>query len=379
MIKQKIYSGYNAYKKLDNILKNISPKKIFLVAGKSSYAKSGAEKLLKKILINYDYILFTDFTPNPQIDDVAKGAEIFKKQKCDVVIGVGGGSVLDTAKAISILSTQNTEPHILLNNTSLFSNRRIPSIMIPTTAGTGSESTHFCVIYENKTKKSLDHSSVLPDFAVLDPNFIMSLPPYISACTAMDAFCQSIESFWSVKSTAKSKYFSEKAIKTILGNIVKSINKPDRSSREKMLLASNFAGRAINISKTTAPHAVSYPITSYFNVPHGHAVALTLPYFIEFNYDIKPEQLQDKRGERFVRKTMDKLIRLLKTKNPSDAKNKILNIMSEINLATRLSQLKIKKEDIDVIVKNGLTPERVINNPKKVTESDLRNMLLNIL
>ncbi|PKP61961.1 alcohol dehydrogenase [Candidatus Atribacteria bacterium HGW-Atribacteria-1] len=378
-MKQKIYSGYNSYKKIYYILKGLSPKKIFLVTGKKSYFLSGAKNLLSKFINKYNYFRFYDFETNPKLEYLMNGINIFNREKCDIIIGVGGGSVMDIAKSISILATQQGGLEEFIKGKISLKKRQIPSIMIPTTAGTGSESTHFSVIYINKIKYSLAHYSLLPDFAILDPFFTENLPPHITASTSMDALCQGIESFWSTNSTEESRIYSKQAMKLIISNIIKNVNNPDTISREKMLLASNLAGKAINIAKTTAPHAVSYPITSYFNIPHGHAVALTLPCFIEFNNDVSLENLQDNRGIKFVKNRMSELFTILKVKTANKAKDKIINIMKKINLETRLSKLGINRNNIDVIIENGFNPQRMKSNPKLVSEKDLRVLIDKII
>jgi len=161
--------------------------------------------------------------------------------------------------------------------------------------------------------------------------------------------------------------------------IVKNVNNPNTISREKMLIASNLAGKAINIAKTTAAHSVSYPITSYFNVPHGHAVALTLPYFIEFNNDVSLENLQDNRGIEFIKDRMSELFTILKVNTANKAKDKIINIMKKINLETRLSKLGINGNNIDIIIENGFNLQRIKNNPKLFREKDLRILLEKII
>ena len=376
---QKIYSGYNTHKKLHNILREFSPRKVFLVTGRKSYFLSGAENLSGKIISEFDYIRFCDFEPNPKLQDIKRGLDLFNKENCDFVIGVGGGSVMDIAKAISLLATQRGKLREFSGEGVSFEQRRIPSVMIPTTAGTGSESTHFSTIYTGKVKHSLSHNSLLPDFAILDPVFTESLPPYITACTGMDALCQGIESFWSINSTEESRMFSEQAIKLAAANIVKCVNNPDKKSRRNMLMASNFSGRAINIAKTTAAHAVSYPLTSYFNIPHGHAVSLTLPYFIEFNYNVSPGNLRDSRGIEFTKNIMNKLIGILGADTSGEAKEKIINIMKEINLEVRLSGLGVSRDSIGIIVKNGLDPQRIKNNPRLVSQPDLRDLIRRIM
>ena len=378
-MKQKIYLGYDSYKKLHGILEDFSPKKIFLVTGKKSYFLSGAENLLSKFINKYNYFRFYDFEINPKLKDLINGINIFNREKCDIIIGVGGGSVMDIAKSISILATQKGDLEEFIKGEISLKERQIPSIMIPTTAGTGSESTHFSVIYIDKTKYSLAHNSMLSNFAILDPIFTKNLPLYITACTSMDTLCQAIESFWSTNSTEESRMYSKQAIELIMPNIIKNVNDPDMMSRKKMLIASNLAGKAINIAQTTAAHSVSYPITSYFNIPHGHAVALTLPYFIEFNNDISLENLQDNRGIDFIKDRMSELFIILKVKTADKAKDKIINIMKEINLETELSKLDINRNNIDIIIENGFNIQRMKNNPKIITREDLRYLLRRII
>ena len=378
-MKQKIYLGYDSYKKLYGILEEFSPKKIFLVTGKKSYFLSGAKNLLSKFINKYNYFRFYDFETNPKLKDLINGINIFNREKCDIIIGVGGGSVMDIAKSISILATQKGNLEEFIKGEISLKERQISSIMIPTTAGTGSESTHFSVIYINKIKYSLAHYSLLPDFVILDPLFTKNLPPYITACTSMDALCQAIESFWSTNSTEESRIYSKQAIELIMSNIKKNINNPDRESRGKMLIASNLAGKAINIAKTTAAHSISYPLTSYFNIPHGHAVALTLPYFIKYNNNISLENLQDSRGIKFVKDRMNELFDILEVITADKAKNKLLSIMKEINLETRLSKLGINWNNINIIIKNGFNPQRMKNNPRVVNEKDLRILIEKII
>jgi len=378
-MKQKIFLGYDSYKKLYDVLEKFSPKKIFLVTGKKSYFLSGAKNLLSEFINKYNYFRFYDFETNPKLKDLINGINIFNREKCDIIIGVGGGTVMDIAKSISILATQKGDLEEFIKGEISLKERQIPSIMIPTTAGTGSESTHFSVIYINKTKYSLAHNSLLPDFVILDPVFTENLPPYITACTSMDALCQAIESFWSTNSTEESRTYSKQAIELIMTNIIKNVNNPDRASREKMLIASNLAGKAINIAKTTAAHSISYSLTSYFNIPHGHAVALTLPYFIEFNSNVSSENLQDSRGVEFIKDRMSELFTILKVETADKAKEKIINIMKYINLETRLSKLGINRNDIDIIIKNGFNIQRMKNNPRLVTKKDLQNLLEKII
>ncbi|MBW8000498.1 MAG: phosphonoacetaldehyde reductase [Planctomycetes bacterium] len=376
---QQIYSGYNCHTQLRSILKDFRPKNIFLVTGQNSYHLSGAESLIGKIISEFKHVRFYECEVNPKLEDIEKGVDLFHKEKCDFVVGIGGGSVMDIAKSISLLATQQSKIEEIIKKETAIKQREIPSVMIPTTAGTGSESTHFSTIYIGKTKYSLAHESLLPDIVILDPTFTDKLPASITACTGMDALCQSIESFWSVNSTEESRKYSTQAIRLLMSNLVKGVLAPDKNTRESLLIASNLAGKAINIAQTTAAHAISYPLTSYYNIPHGHAVALTLPYFIKLNSDIALENLQDKRGIDFVKNNMAELIELLDVHTPDEARDKIINIMKEIKLETRLSNLGIGKDSIKIIVENGFNPQRMKNNPKVITETELRSLIAQIL
>lgn len=376
---QEIYFGYGVHKELASILKKHTPRNIFLITGKKSFTLSGAKKLLGEIINKYNNIRFFNFEINPKLKDIIKGIDLFNESKCDFIIGVGGGSVIDVAKAISILVKQKANIKEIIKNGIFLETRKIPSVMIPTTAGTGSESTHFSVVYIGKTKYSLAHNNLIPEYAILDPTFTEKLPGYVTAYTGMDGLCQAIESFWSVNSTDESRMYSKKAIELILPNIIRAVNYPDKKTRENMLKGSNLAGKAINIAKTTAAHAISYPITSFFHVPHGHAVALTLPYFIEFNYDVDLKNLQDKRGIKFVKNIFNELLDMIKVRTPTEAKEKFIFLMREIRLEVKLSKLGIDNKGVKLIIKNDFNSQRMRNNPRAVSKGDLKQILKNII
>ncbi|MFX1470818.1 MAG: phosphonoacetaldehyde reductase, partial [Promethearchaeota archaeon] len=246
-----------------------------------------------------------------------------------------------------------------------------------TTAGSGSEATHFAVVYIDKNKYSLLSPSYMqPEYVIVDPQFTNDLPKDLTAISGLDALTQAIESYWNINSTIKSKNYSKKAIELIMDNILTVVQKPNKESRYNMAIAANFSGKAINITKTTACHAISYPITSYFNVPHGHAVALTLPSMIAFNSNVNKEDVKDPRGVDYVKKTMKELISMIGVFSFTEAKQKITNLIKNIGLETNLSKLGIKtQEDIEVIINNGFNPERVKNNPRLLRETQLREIL----
>lgn len=378
-MRQQEHSGFNSIRKLGPILSKHKPKSIFLVTGKSSYEKSGSKSILVELLKEYNITHFDDFETNPKFNDVKKGLEIFKENNCDFIIAIGGGSVMDIAKLINIFAANTGEQIRYIKKERNIENKGKILVAIPTTSGSGSEATHFAVVYVNKTKYSLAHEFVLPDYAIIDQQLTMSLPQHITASTGMDALGQAIESYWCINSTDESKEYARQAIKIIMKNLASSVNNPTEETREAMAIAAHLTGKAINISKTTASHAISYPITSYFNVPHGHAVALTLAKMLVYNSQVTEEDVLDKRGVAYVKETVNEIAKLMGAETIEEASKKIINLMKEIGLKVKLGELGIKTdEDVELIIKNGFNPDRVKNNPKKLTEDNLRKILKEI-
>ncbi|UCH72470.1 MAG: phosphonoacetaldehyde reductase, partial [Thermoplasmatales archaeon] len=327
---QKEFFGYGSIQKLDKLIKECNPKNIFLITGKKSYTLSGAEEKIIKILKDIKYKQFNSFSTNPTLEDVEKGIRIFKKAKPQLVLAIGGGSVIDIAKAINALAFQKQKPEIYITGKKDLEKQGLPLIAIPATAGTGSESTRYSTIYIDKEKYSLtDEKYILPTSTIIDPFLTQSLPKYITAYTGLDALCQGIESLWSINSTEESTKYAELAINRAFSSIVQAVQKPTRKSRIDMARAANYSGKAINITKTTSCHSISYPITSYFNIPHGHAVALTMPEMLEFNFNVSISDCNDKRGVYFVKKKLKSIFKMMKCKNEIDAKNSFKYLMEK--------------------------------------------------
>lgn len=349
---ENIYIGKDSISNLSEILKLYSGKKVFLVTGKSSYQISGAQAIMESLLQETPYFRFFDFEENPKLEDVKKGIDLFNKQKCELTIAIGGGSAIDIAKLINSLSKvpENLEETILANR---LDERPFPFIAIPTTAGTGSEATHFAVLYINGEKHSFAHKDLLPEYVIVDSQFTYSTPAYLTACTGADAFCQAIESMWANGGTLESKKYAEKAIKLVWNNLEDAVVHNDHSSKDAVMEGAYWAGKAINISKTTACHALSYKMTSLFNVPHGHAVALTLVHVMKVNYEYAKEDIQ-------------RVLRLISVDDLSDGVTKIENLWSQIGLCMKLSQLGIEENQISKLSNCNL--ERMKNNPAVLTE-----------
>lgn len=283
-IQQKAYIGIDCLSTFHAVLKDYKPKKVFLVRGKKSYQLCGAEQVIDEALekITSDIMSFHDFEENPKIEDVEKGLSLLADFNPDLIIAIGGGSVLDISKLIRFFHSYEGDP---TGNKFEKRNNLIPLLALPTTAGTGCETTHFSVMYKDKVKYSVEHDDILPDYAFIYPPFTYNNPPYLTACTGFDALAQGIEAYWNVNATEESDEYAIKAIQLLWSNLPIAVNSPTEEIRNKVAEGAYWAGRAINITKTTAPHAFSYPFTTYYGYPHGHAVALTFPYFLKWNLD----------------------------------------------------------------------------------------------
>jgi len=377
-MQQKEYFGSRSIENLREILDKSNSKSIFLVTGRKSYRSCGAEAVLKELLESYDVTRFYDFSVNPKLEDVEMGLKIFREHDFDMIIAVGGGSVIDMGKLINIFAAQKGEPLSYIRKENTINKPGKFLVAIPTTAGSGSEATHFAVVYVDGVKYSLTHRFILPTYAIVDPLLTLSMPKNVAATTGMDAFSQAIESYWSINSTDESKSYSEKAIKLVLDNIRESVNTSSLKSRKAMAEAAHLAGKAINIAKTTAPHALSYTITSRFGIPHGHAVALTLGRVLEYNAGVTDSDCNDKRGKDYVRKTIRDLVSMLGCSTPREANHAINEIMKDIGLETNLIKLGIQDEKIEDII-NNINYERLMNNPRKLNDKHVLRALFKSL
>lgn len=376
-MKQTEYFGAGTIFKLPEIIKEIEAAKIFFITGRRSFELSGAKDKIKKMFQGHEIEMFS-VSGNPDFENIKVGLEKFLRSGCDAIVAVGGGSVIDSAKAINVISKNSADAESLIKGKLKPENPGNPLIAVPTTAGSGSEATHFAVVYIGKEKFSLADERVLPAYSVNDPELTYTLNAQDTANSGIDAFAQAVESYWSVNSDAVSRSYSEKSIDLILKNLEKAVVNPDKESRENMMRAANYSGKAINVTKTTAPHAASYSLTSYFNVPHGQAVSITLGEFLEYNSKVSEDDKQGNKSSAELKNAIEGLIKILGCSSVEDAKGKITSLMKAIGLKTRLSELNIGRDQLNLITDN-INLERLQNNPRKLTRDGFGVILNNIL
>ena len=270
MTQHQYYITKDIVSTLRNLLESTHARHLFIVHGKASYTACGAADVMNEACKGLRVTEYVDFSVNPKDEEALTGVQLLLETKPDVMIAIGGGSAMDMSKLIRHYAAERGYV--------------VPLWAIPTTAGTGAEATHFAVVYKDGVKNSVEADDILPDIAILYAPFTYDNNAYLTACTGFDALAQAIEAYWNPKATDESRQYSIRAIDMIYQQLPKCIAHPEQTDlRDKIQQGAYWAGRAINITKTTAPHAFSYVFTSKYGYPHGHAVALTFPFFMQLN------------------------------------------------------------------------------------------------
>lgn len=344
---QKVFSPGNNYKDLKEYMRSKGVKRPLLVCGNSF------DKLPLVDIFDFEYTRFSGFSPNPLYEQCMDGVRVYKESKCDGIIAVGGGSAMDVAKCIRYFSAES--------GVNMLS---VPLVAIPTTAGTGSESTRFAVIYKNGEKISVEDELCYPDGYVLDYKLLLELPRNQRIATMLDALSHGIESLWSVNSIEESFEFSKEAIKQVLEN--KEAYLCGNPSGEKgMLNAANIAGQAINITKTTAGHAMCYKLTTLYGIPHGLAAAICIWGLLPFMRD-NIDRCIDKRGKEFLIRRLDILGNLF----GCDKFSEFVGIYDSFIKDLGINIQKPTDEEYRILA-DSVNVQRLGNHPIEITKEDI--------
>lgn len=346
-----------------------------LVTGKASYEASGAKNFVEAALQTETVLQFDDFSVNPKIEDAERGVALALEAGVDMIIGIGGGSVMDMAKLIKAFYSLPEKSKELAKGELEMIDPGIPMILIPTTAGSGSEATHFAVVYIGRDKYSLASQYLLPDGVILDGSLIASASSYQRACNGLDALAQAIESAWASGSTNLSREYSFQAV-SLCARYLTEVLKPaaEEEALQGMMDAANLAGQAINISKTTAAHAWSYAFTSYYGVPHGHAVWLTLPWIFEMHDTASAEEVTDPRGPDHLKKVMERLRHLLGINSTGESASQLKNYLKRINVETEMSTIGADTIEKRLFLSKQVNMQRMSNNPVGLTEMQVKRI-----
>ncbi len=366
---KKIVFGQGACQGLAEEINALGAKKVFVVLDRVLSELKAVRQVVDLLgSKGITPFLYGEITPEPEPVLADRGAELAKEQGCDIVVGIGGGSSLDVAKAIAILVTNDgkAEDYIGLEKVK---NPGLPTIMIPTTAGTGSEVTFTAVftMREKKRKGGINSHLMYPDVALLDPELTLSLPPQPTATTGIDALTHAIEAYTSLQSNPMSDMVAKNAIALIGTNLRHVMNDgQNRQARYNMLLGSLMGGLALASAGVGACHALAYPLGAFFDIPHGLANAVLLPYIMEYNMESADTKYA----------LVGSLMKSGALADGVEASSRsgvqvVRKLTQDVGIPQSLKDLGIPESAIQDMAKMAMTVARPLeNNPRKVTKDD---------
>ena len=363
----------NSIEDIKKFINDKSFKKIFILCGKKSFVTSGAEEVFKKIVNDKDTKIFYKRSELPILEELIEIINNIKNFRPDLILAIGGGAVIDYAKIANVVDVRPDLADLIINYSYPFKEKNTKLSVIPTTAGSGAEVTSNAVIYVDGVKHSFESELLIPDNFFLIPEFLISAPTKIKASAGFDAIAQALESLVSKKSNDQSVKYASKSLRTSINSYISFLDDPNLKNAAEMSIAANLAGKAISISKTTVPHATSYPFTSLFNISHGHAVGLFFEKFFKFNY----ENLNKSETSFDLKKRFDLIFNLLDVSNINDFNSKISIIKKKAKLEDNLTKLNIDINQSSEKIIQGINLLRLGNNPVKIDGKDIYKIISN--
>jgi alcohol dehydrogenase class IV len=376
-VPQNVYCGKGTLDKLPELLRQKKLKNIAIIVDKTVSTLDVYKKLNNKLKLEFNIKQFTDVPPEPTDEQVKKVADSVMEFDTEVIVAIGGGSVMDSAKFISVMLT-NPDFYVDLTDKEKIVNRPIPLICIPTSAGTGSEATPNAIILipKKQVKVGVVHNYFLPSDVILDPLMTKSLPKAVTAATGLDAFCHCIETYISKKTNPFARLFGLEGIKLINKYLKTAYDNPDdMEAREGMAIAAFYGGVAITSSSTVAIHALSYPLGGSYNIPHGISNAVLLPYVMEYNMDAIEDSIPalcDAMG-------LDNKDLNIKEKGEWLVKE-IFALCEYLNIPKSIVQFGVKSEDLDRLAASASEVRRLLDqNPKQMSLEDIKSIYIQLL
>ena len=364
------YFGEGARKVLPEEIKKRGFKKVLVVTDESLY-KAGVSSKITDLLEanNISYVLFHDVKPNPPIENVLDGVKMCRDEKCDLIVAVGGGSSIDTAKGISIIMTNpDREDVVSLNGPSNTKNKGLPIIALPTTAGTAAEVTINYVITDTAREIKMvcvdEHD--IPIIAIVDTELMASMPKSVASSTGMDALTHAIEGYITKSRNIMSQMFSMEAIKLIYDNLKKAVNDKDQDAINKVGLGQYIAGMAFSNVGLGIVHSMAHQLGAVYDTPHGLANAILLPTVMEFNGETSYEE---------YRKILTEAMHIDATEFTKEEVIKtfcecIKNLSHDVGITQTVKDVGAKKEDFEMLADKAMVDPCKPGNPREVTKDD---------
>lgn len=368
-----VESGNGISQKAGELIKEGGVARVLIVTDKGVRAANLLEEIEKSLqAVSIDYEIYDEVEPNPSAETIRKGTKYLKEHHSDAVLAVGGGSSIDTAKAIALMA-KNPGDILDYEGVGKILNPPLPIIAIPTTAGTGSEVTNSTIITNKETsfKLAVLSSYVYPKLAILDPVLTLQLPQGITAATGMDALTHAIESYTSKAASPVSQALAIQAVKMIGENLTKCyFVGTDIKARENMLAASLMAGAAFAQSRLGNVHAISHTLGGVFNIPHGIANAALLPFVMKFNLPACPEQYKD------IAVALGNDISGLSTTEAAEkAIDSVIKMNRSMNIPLNIRELGVSLEYVPKLVQDAMRSGNVLINPRLTSAGDIQSII----
>ena len=364
------YFGEGARKVLPEEIKKRGFKKVLVVTDESLFKAGVSTKITDLLEANkINYVLFHDVKPNPPIKNVLDGVEMCKSEKCDLIVAVGGGSSIDTAKGISIIIANPDRADVVsLNGASNTKNKGLPIIALPTTAGTAAEVTINYVITdpEKEIKMVCVDEHDIPIIAIVDTELMASMPKSVASSTGMDALTHAIEGYITKSRNIMSQMFSMKAIQLIYDNLAKAVNEKDQDAINKVGLGQYIAGMAFSNVGLGIVHSMAHQLGAVYDTPHGLANAILLPTVMEFNGEVSYEEF---------RKILTEAMHIDATEFTKEEVIKtfcecIRNLSNDVGITQTVKDVGAKKEDFEMLADKAMVDPCKPGNPRDVTKED---------
>lgn len=332
-------------------------RRLLIVTDERAGEKSGALPALRKFFGPHRLAIFQQVEENPSFETVDRGKMMAIEKQADAVIGVGGGSVLDAAKAIALISTHDISARELVEGARVETDP-LPIVCLPTTSGTGSEVTPYIVLTDraNHNKCGYGHEKLFPRLALVDPQCTFSMPRHLVIATGLDALTHGVEAFLCTESFPLNDHLALSAVTTVRDNLQRAAEKDD-DAMTHMAVAAMVAGLAITNSGTILPHIMGYPLTTFHGVPHGTASAVTLPRFLSF---------LEKKGT-----IPDKVARV---KNIFATVGGLENFLGALNVSTNLADYGVETGEIEIFVEKTLVKGDIYITPAPITADDIKTI-----
>lgn len=373
-----VYAGIGSVEDVKTILKQESSKKALVFTDKG-VAGAGLLDRLLAVLKNssVEYRVFDELKPEPAYTDVEQVVEQMNQEQGDIIIAIGGGSVMDAAKLCSLLKGSSYSVKDLLTDP-LLASKQLKTVMIPTTCGTGSEATCNAIVAipEEQSKKGIVNAEMIPDYVILDAQMIAGLPSSIVAATGVDALAHVVECYTSKKATPLSDTYAVAGARLIFQNIEEAYNDPtNMEAKNNLLLGAFYGGVAITGSGTTAVHALSYPLGGKYHIPHGVSNAILFAHVMAFNKDACADRLAA-----LCDAVYPELAAHDEEKKADHMIERIASIVKNTKIPVDLNTFGVKMEDLDFLVEAGSRQQRLlVNNRKELSLEDIRSIYLKVL